>query len=161
MLHIYFAFRHLYRSKSKRNSGLTICVSNLTFASYSAHQNNIYYYKTFWNFISTVIGHDYRHYIGKIWNESENKYRIWKIFIAKMTKVFGHSIIHYINKPQCVVMRGPLVSIECLKLIFMPCINILLWATVYKRQSCNSNIHFLIGFKFYYYNNDHRVSLQC
>lgn len=54
---------------------------------------------------STVTRHDFRDYIEKFWNASENLYRSYKIFIesvhlAKLTKLFEQSIIRYgINKP--------------------------------------------------------------
>lgn len=55
---------------------------------YSNASGNFIYifvlYKTFWNFIDAVTGHDHRDYIGQIWNGPENVYRSCKIFIESM-----------------------------------------------------------------------------
>lgn len=63
----------------------------------------IYFYvyvlhKTFKNFISTLTIYDYRGDINKIWNQSKNVYRSYRIFIAnvhfaRISKVYGYSVI--------------------------------------------------------------------
>ena len=64
--------------------------------------------KTFWNFISRLTKRDYRNYVGKILNESENvckdnKMPVTSIHCAKLMETFEQSIINRISEPQLVV----------------------------------------------------------
>lgn len=65
-------------------------------------------YTKFRNSISTVMKHEYRDYVDRIWNWSENVYGNNKIFnismysmyFAEITKIFQQSTVHYINNPR-------------------------------------------------------------
>lgn len=37
-------------------------------------------HETFWNFINAMMRNHYYNYIGKVWNESENVYKSYRIF---------------------------------------------------------------------------------
>lgn len=62
----------------------------------------------FRNSISTIMKHEYRDYVDRIWNWSENVHRNYKIFnmsmysmyFVEITKIFQQSTVHYINKPR-------------------------------------------------------------
>ena len=54
--------------------------------------------------------HEYRDYVDRIWNWSENVHRNYKIFnmsmysmyFVEITKIFQQSTVRYINKPHFV-----------------------------------------------------------
>lgn len=94
-------------------------------------------YEILRDLISTIMKHDYRTYIAKIWNESENLFRNRKIFITsinnfkhftKISKLFDYSLsivsaIDYVSKLY--LTRSSLASvcnrslIKCLVTVLM------------------------------------------